>query len=100
MFKKGKSGNPNGRPNGVQNKVSEDIKKSFSMLLEKKLPELDSWLTRVAEDNPDKAIDLMLKISERFVGKITKSEITGADGKDIFEGLEFKFNKPKKDDDE
>jgi len=87
-----------GRPAGVQNKVAEDIKKTFSLLLENKLPELEDWITKIADKNPDKAVDLLLKISERFVPKITKNEITGADGKDLFKELTFKFNNPKKED--
>jgi len=102
MFTQGKSGNPNGRPAGVQNKVAEDIKKTFSLLLENKLPEMEKWISEVAKKNPDKAVELMIKISERFVPKLSKNEVTGADGKDLFSNLKFNFgNKlPKKDEDE
>lgn len=99
-FEKGKSGNLNGRPLGKKNEITNDIRQSFSKLLENKLPELESWLTKVAEKNPDKAIELLVKISDRLVPKITKNEVTGADGKDLFEGLKFKFNTPKKEDDD
>jgi hypothetical protein len=100
MFTQGKSGNPNGRPAGVQNKVAEDIKKTFSLLLENKLPEMEKWITEVAKRNPDKAVELMIKISERFVPKLTKNELTGADGKDLFDNLKFKFGSPIKNKDD
>jgi len=96
MFKKGTSGNPNGRPKGVPNKTVEDIKRTFATLLEHKLPEIEDWLNKIAEKNPDKAVELLIKISERFVPKLNKSEITGADGEDLFSGLKFNFNKPFK----
>lgn len=89
-----------GRPKGLKNEITNDIRQSFSKLLENKLPEMEEWLTKLAKTNPDKALDIMLKISERFVPKITKQEITGADGKDLFEGLKFKFGSPTKKDEE
>lgn len=94
-FEKGESGNPKGRPAGSANKINDDIRKSFTLLLERKLPELETWITKVAEKSPDKAVDLLIKISERFVPKISHQEITGADGASIWEGIKFKFNSPE-----
>jgi len=100
LYEKGQSGNPNGRPKGAKNEITQQIRESFSLLLENKLPELDKWITKIAEKNPDKAVELLIKISERFVPKITKNEITGADGKDLFKNIEFKFNDLNKKEDE
>lgn len=85
-------GNRRGRPKGSPNKVNEQIKKSFALLLENKLPEIEEWLTKAAEDDPARAIDMLIKISERFVPKLSQQALTGADGDDLFKNLQFKFN--------
>ena len=99
-FEKGMSGNLNGRPAGTKNEISQQVRETFSLLLENKLPELEGWITKIAEKNPDKAVELMIKISERFLPKLTKNEITGAGGADLFKNITFKFNSPKKEDDD
>lgn len=81
-FEKGHPGGP-GRPKGSLDKVTREVKEAFAMVLQNKLPEFESWLERVAEDDPAKAIDLAIKLSERFVPALARQEITGADGKDL-----------------
>ena len=91
MFKPGESGNPNGRPAGKANKITEEIRAQFALVLEHKLPDLERWMDTIAADNPEKAADLLLRLSERFVPKLTQSQITGADGEAL--NIEFKFGK-------
>jgi hypothetical protein len=50
------------------------------MLLQSKLPELEDWLTRAAQRDPIKAADMLIRISERFVPMLSRTEITGAEG--------------------
>lgn len=88
-FKPGESGNPAGRPKGRANKITEELKEAFAQVLGNKLPEFEEWLDRVAETDPAKALDLAVKLSERFVPALARQEITGADGKDL--NFEFKF---------
>lgn len=90
-FEKGQSGNPAGRPKGTANKITEDIKEAFALVLESKLPELEMWINQVAENDPAKAIDLMIKLSNRFLPELARTEITGADGSDLFKNLKFNF---------
>jgi hypothetical protein len=45
----------------------------------------------VAEDDPNKALDMMLKLSEYFIPKLARQELTGADGKDLFKDIKFEF---------
>ncbi len=95
MFEPGKSGNPAGRPKGSKNKITEEIREAFQLVLENKLPDLERWLQATAQDDPAKAIDLLLKLSNRFLPELSRQELTGADGQDLFEGLKFNFNTPK-----
>jgi len=48
--------------------------------LHSQLPQLEDWLTRAAQKDPIKAADLMLRISERFLPSLSRTEITSADG--------------------
>ena len=91
MFQKGQSGNPSGRIPGSKNKIQDEVKQGFAKLLENKIPELESWLTRVAERDPAKALEIFTKISERFLPQLSRQEVTGADGKDLFSNVTFNF---------
>ena len=92
MFQKGNK-HGNGRPKGSKNKTTDQIKESFALLLENKLQDLEEWLERTAEDDPGRAIDMIIKISERFVPKLSSTALTNAEGGDLFKDITFKFNK-------
>ena len=91
MFQPGQSGNPGGRPIGSKNKVQDEIKEAFAKLLQNKIPELESWITRVAEKDPAKALEIFTKVSERFVPQLSRQEVTGANGEDLFKSVTFNF---------
>ena len=92
MFKPGESGNPNGRKKGSMNKYNKQIKEAFGMLLEGNLDNLSTWLSQVAADNPKDALDIMMRMSERFVPKLRSTEITG--GEDLMKNVKFNFGPP------
>ncbi len=91
MFQPGQSGNPSGRPKGAQNKVADEIKHAFAQLLQNNVPQLEDWIARVGERDPAKALEIYTKISERFVPQLSRQEVTGADGKDLFQNVSFNF---------
>jgi hypothetical protein len=91
MFQPGQSGNPSGRPKGAQNKVADEIKHAFAQLLQNNVPQLEDWIARVGERDPSKALEIYTKISERFVPQLSRQEVTGADGKDLFQNVSFNF---------
>jgi hypothetical protein len=80
LFKPGQSGNPAGRLVGSKNAINEEIRQAFSLLLYNQLPNLEAWLEAAAKKDPIKAADLMLRVSERFLPSLQRTEITGAEG--------------------
>lgn len=79
-----------GRQKGSLNKYNKQIKEAFGMLLENNLDNLSTWLAQVAADDPKAALDIMMRMSERFVPKLRQTDIT-SDGENIMKGLKFNF---------
>ena len=73
-FKEGKSGNPNGRPKGATNKTTNKIREAFTKLVEDNLENMTTWLEKVAEDSPEKALDIINKMSEYTTPKLARVE--------------------------
>ena len=93
-FKKGEVTNPNGRPKGKPNKTTVEIREAYQRLVEDNLTNMSLWLADVAAENPEKAMDLMLKLSEYMIPKLARQEVTGAEGKDLFKNITFEFGTP------
>lgn len=89
MFQKGQSGNPNGRPKGASNMDTRKIKVAFHNLLENNLDNISQWLAQVAAKDPQKAIDLTLRLSEYIIPKLARQEIVGNDGQDLKVSFNF-----------
>ena len=68
-FKKFNSGNPNGRPVGAKGKATADIKQAFQSLVEGNLGNVENWLNSVAIENPGKALEIIIKLSEFILPK-------------------------------
>ena len=62
-FKPGESGNPEGRPKGTPNKATTEIKEAYVNLIHGNLDQIQEWLNRVAQRNPEKAFDMLMKLS-------------------------------------
>jgi hypothetical protein len=75
-WEQGVSANPNGRPKGVPNKATKDIKQHYADLIAGNLDRIQGWLDRVAEENPQAAIDLLIKLSPFVIPKNVSQEIT------------------------
>jgi hypothetical protein len=84
--------NRNGRSG--PNKSTKIMKEAFAMLVENNLPNMERWISQVASDDPKAAMDLIIKLSERFVPALARTEVTGADGSDIFKEIKFGFGPP------
>lgn len=91
--------NRNGRPKGSPNKITEEIREAYAMVLQNRLPDLERWILQVSHDDPAKAADLLMKLSERFLPMLARTEITGAGGEDLFKNLKFDFGNKTEDED-
>jgi hypothetical protein len=74
-FEPGQSGNPAGRPKGAVNKVTADVRAALAQLAEGNVGRCQEWLDAVAMTNPERALDLYLRIIEYHVPKLARSEI-------------------------
>ena len=81
----------NGRPKGAANRITSEMREAFAQLLEGNLDHYEEWIARIAETNPEKAMDLAMRISERFIPTLARTEMTGKDGTDLFKNVKFKF---------
>jgi len=73
---KGVSANPNGRKVGVPNKSTEEIKRAYADLIAGNLEHIQSWLNRVAVQDPKGAIDCLIRLSPFVIPKNVSQEIT------------------------
>ena len=64
------------------NKSTAEIREAYQKLVEDNLTNMTEWLGEVAKQNPERAMDLMLKLSEYMIPKLARQEVTGADGAD------------------
>ena len=83
--------NRNGRKVGSKNKNTVAIRNAYQNLVEMNLENMSLWIAQVAADNPEKAVDLMIKLSEYVIPKLARTEVTGKDGEDLFKDLTFSF---------
>jgi len=80
-----------GRKPGTLNKNTKQIRQAYQKLTEDNLENMSLWLTQIAADDPAKAMDLMLRLSEYIIPKLARTEVTGNDGEDLFKNIKFQF---------
>lgn len=73
-WKKGQSGNPAGRPKGSKNKVQSELRWAFTELQERQFENVEKWLAETAAEDPAKALDLYLKMTEYIMPKLARTE--------------------------
>lgn len=76
-FKAGEVSNPSGRPKGVPNKVTSEIRKAYEMLLYANIPQMSEWLNEIAATNPEKAMDIIIRLSPFVLPKKQSIEAHG-----------------------
>ena len=83
--------NRNGRKPGSRNKTTVRIREAYQNLVEMNLENMSTWIAQMAAENPEKAMDTMIKLSEYIIPKLARQEVTGADGEDLFKNVKFEF---------
>lgn len=66
-----------GRPAGVPNRTTTEVREAFRHLVEDNADNMQAWLAAVAKDDPAKALDLMAKLAEYVVPRLSRSELRG-----------------------
>lgn len=69
-----------GSRKGKVNKATKDVRAAIAQLAELNVAKVQEWLDRVAQVDPDKALDLYFKMIEYHIPKLARSEHTGRDG--------------------
>ena len=64
-----------GRQRGTANKATARLREAFTDLLEGNMGRLQELLDKVAEKNPEKALELLLKLSEFVLPKLRAIEV-------------------------
>ena len=102
MFKKGDPRiNRQGRPEGSKNIQTTRMREAMAQLIDNNLDNMTLWLSQIAADDPKAAMDIMIRLSERFIPKLSATQHTGADGEELFKSLTFNFGpalEPKTED--
>jgi hypothetical protein len=72
------------------------MKAAFGYLIEGNLDRMTEWLDQIAEQDPKAAMDIIIRLSERFVPKLSQQQLTNGDGGDLFKNIQFRFgDEPK-----
>lgn len=64
-----------GRKPGVPNKVTREFRETVTRLLEDNAENVAEWLSRVAVDDPDKALQRLAQLAEYAAPKLSRSEV-------------------------
>lgn len=64
-----------GSRKGVPNKTTQEIREAFQLLIENNQDKMQLWLTETAMEEPARALEIILKMSEYIVPKLSRSEV-------------------------
>jgi hypothetical protein len=65
-----------GRPAGVPNKATSAFRETVNRVLEENAENVSKWLREVGLQDPAKALDLLVKMAEYAVPKLSRQEVS------------------------
>lgn len=80
-----------GKKPGTLNRTTKEIREAYQRLTEANLDNMSLWLAQIAAEDPAKAMDMMLRLSEYIIPKLARQELVGNDGEDLFKNVKFQF---------
>jgi hypothetical protein len=92
-----------GRPKGVPNRTTVEFRDTIRDLLDGNKENVSKWLELVAEGDPDrdirpdpyKALDMIAKLAEYAAPKLSRTEMTGANGGPVqVSGININLKRP------
>lgn len=69
-----------GSRQGVPNRATADVRQAIALIAQRNVGNFETWLGKVALEDPGKAADLYLKAIEYHIPKLARSEVSGPDG--------------------
>jgi hypothetical protein len=92
------SPNKTGRGKGTPNKTTEQVRQLFASILEDNRDNFINTLEELRNRDPKAYIDVWLKLSERFLPRITQNNLADANG-EVIEPIQIVLPEPKKKED-
>ena len=65
---------------GIANKTTQEIKEAYQILIENNLDNMTTWLKKIGDENPEKAFDILIKMSDFIVPKLSRQELSIKEG--------------------
>ncbi len=82
-FQPGQVNNPNGRPPGSTNKTTAMVRELFASILEAEQENFKEALETLRLTNPKEYVQVVTKLSQKFLPDLTITAIQNADGSNI-----------------
>ena len=83
LFQPGQSGNPSGRPKGSPNQTTAMVRKLFADILENEQENFKEALERLRVESPKDYVQVITKLSQKFLPDLTVTALQNADGSNI-----------------
>ena len=83
LFQPGQSGNPAGRPPGNPNRTTTMVRELFASILEAEQDNFRDALERLRVESPKEYVQVLTKLSQKFLPDLTVTALQNADGSNI-----------------